>query len=338
MKQIQTDSGRQEWIDACKGIGIILVVLGHITHGYLAAGIFSDYYDVMKAIDSCIYSFHMTFFFMISGITFQLAYFRRLDERFLSYKKQIVNLVWIFTVFSIVQWVFMMAFSGMTNNHYSVVDLLLFWLKPMSPYWYLWVLIIYYVLFGLAARFKIIFNILLIGSAIIGIIGSFIGTSFNAVPKNLLFFIFPFTFGMLFMAKNMHQQFNKILKLILVILSATAFAAIIWFRNDLQGIPVLSIVCAFILSLSCIFVVKKLFGRCKLFVYLGQRSLEIYVMHCFITAPCRKILLYFNITNFWCNILLNLLLAITLPLAARYIMKKLKIYGFVFKAGAILKK
>ena len=48
-------SKRIEWIDICKGIGIILVLIGHT--------------DSMPCI-KMIYSFHMAFFFMISGFLY----------------------------------------------------------------------------------------------------------------------------------------------------------------------------------------------------------------------------------------------------------------------------
>ena len=53
---------RVQWIDAAKGIGILLVLLGHAPR------------DIMRAdytwIDFCyyfIYTFHMHFFFFLSG-------------------------------------------------------------------------------------------------------------------------------------------------------------------------------------------------------------------------------------------------------------------------------
>lgn len=51
----QRARGRMEWIDAAKGVGIILVVIGHVwTRG---------------AVRDLIYAFHMPLFFLLSGYT-----------------------------------------------------------------------------------------------------------------------------------------------------------------------------------------------------------------------------------------------------------------------------
>lgn len=55
-----TKDNRIEWIDICKGIGIILVVIGHTGIGQISPAIY-DY----------IYSFHMPLFYFLSGLTFK---------------------------------------------------------------------------------------------------------------------------------------------------------------------------------------------------------------------------------------------------------------------------
>jgi fucose 4-O-acetylase-like acetyltransferase len=52
--EINKCTTRVGWIDFCKGIGIFLVVLGHILRDVIAV----DY----------IYSFHMPLFFFLSGL------------------------------------------------------------------------------------------------------------------------------------------------------------------------------------------------------------------------------------------------------------------------------
>lgn len=50
---------RLDHIDACKGIGILLVILGHT--------------NVPSIVHTIIYSFHMPLFFIISGYLFSEA-------------------------------------------------------------------------------------------------------------------------------------------------------------------------------------------------------------------------------------------------------------------------
>lgn len=51
----EQNSKRVEWIDTAKGIGLILVILGHLKIDYLSAWI---------------YTFHMPLFFFLSGVVF----------------------------------------------------------------------------------------------------------------------------------------------------------------------------------------------------------------------------------------------------------------------------
>lgn len=55
-----TQPNRIEWIDICKGIGIVLVVIGHTGIGQIST--FGYNY---------IYSFHMPLFYFLSGLTFK---------------------------------------------------------------------------------------------------------------------------------------------------------------------------------------------------------------------------------------------------------------------------
>ncbi len=58
MKKIEVNSNRIQWIDMAKGIGIILVILGH--------GIFPNKLIIW------LYSFHMPLFFFLSGAVFSI--------------------------------------------------------------------------------------------------------------------------------------------------------------------------------------------------------------------------------------------------------------------------
>lgn len=60
---------RLDWIDKAKGIGIILVVYGHVARGIFNAGIPMNEKS-FGIIDSVIYSFHMPLFFFLSGFFF----------------------------------------------------------------------------------------------------------------------------------------------------------------------------------------------------------------------------------------------------------------------------
>ncbi len=58
LSQTVRSGERVEWIDVAKGVGIILVVIGHSS---------------MKSIADEIYYFHMPLFFMLAGTVFKPA-------------------------------------------------------------------------------------------------------------------------------------------------------------------------------------------------------------------------------------------------------------------------
>ncbi len=64
---------RTDWVDYAKGIGILLVVYGHVARGLFNANI-----DMPTAFyhmaDSVVYSFHMPLFFFLSELQFIVCF------------------------------------------------------------------------------------------------------------------------------------------------------------------------------------------------------------------------------------------------------------------------
>src|SRR5947208_16409685 len=60
-------TSRVAWVDVAKGIGIVLVVYGHVSGGLVDAGI-QPRNSVANAASALIYTFHMPLFFFLSGI------------------------------------------------------------------------------------------------------------------------------------------------------------------------------------------------------------------------------------------------------------------------------
>lgn len=94
------------------------------------------------------------------------------------------------------------------------------------------------------------------------------------------------------------------------------------------------------LAISIIFLCMHF--RCleknKLLNMCGRHSLEIYVLHAFVQLVTREGLIMIGITDFYLNILINLVLEIVLCLSAAYILKKIHWYNFFFKPSTFLMK
>jgi fucose 4-O-acetylase-like acetyltransferase len=79
---------RLDWLDAAKGLGILLVTLGHT--------------DIPSQLKTYIYTFHMPLFFFLSGYLFTLKKFPNLKV-FLS--KRTKSLVLPYLCFSLVAYI-----------------------------------------------------------------------------------------------------------------------------------------------------------------------------------------------------------------------------------------
>ena len=73
---------RVEWIEICKGIAILLVVLGHTFRDEMLTN------DIAYFLKTFIYSFHMPLFMAISGYVFSLSLDKYIKEpkKFLAKK------------------------------------------------------------------------------------------------------------------------------------------------------------------------------------------------------------------------------------------------------------
>lgn len=188
---------RIEWIDIAKGIGIILVVIGHISQ--------------IKVLNDIIYSFHMPLFFMISG------FFHKDKNDFIKHKLHTIIIPYIFfSTLTFIYWFFIeskfrdqqvslkyffnifIACGGEKNYPYN------------APMWFLPCLFMTEVFFNFVQKFgKKYTNIIIV---ILGIVGYF-------YPK-IFYFRMPFCLDVMmvaicfyyigFMVRPIMNQINNI--------------------------------------------------------------------------------------------------------------------------------
>lgn len=326
---------RIKWIDACKGFAIFLVVVGHVADGYIRSNIFENYNNGIILIHSIIYSFHMALFFLISGYTFKIAYLKEERIKKNKIKTQLINIFIIFTIFTILQWVVKYMFKNVVNTEFTVHDLLLMYIKPMAPYWYLWDLFIFYIIGVLIYKYKdnqrLIIGILFLSTIICSVI--FWTTSvFWSIFKFLLFLL-CFIMG-IFWDKIKKDNF----KLIISILGICSYNI----ANIICNNEIINHILYVINTLSIVYIIIYIFskipklGNSKILNYLGQHSLEIYVLHCFFTAFNRTIFIKLGINNFYINFILNCIVSTLIPILCSIICKKLKIYKYIFTPGKVI--
>ncbi|MBE5951817.1 MAG: acyltransferase [Lachnospiraceae bacterium] len=292
-------NNRIGWLDAWKGFATLLVVLGHIADGYLDAGMFPGYTGVLQTGYDIIYSFHMPLFFVLSGYAFYVAYAKNREVKKRSMWLQIGNIAVVYILFSVLQWCFKMVFAGQVNTTYTWKHLWMIPVRTMAPYWYLYVLVLLYMVTWFIERVKQPEWLKVFFFLGLYFLSDLLPDSILFEIKRTLYYSFFFYFG-IYLAKAVAPVLAEKLEPLI---------------KHYRKIP-----------------------KPGVLRWIGTYSLEIYVTHCFITAANRRILPAIGITNFYCNIVTNFIMAVLLPVAAACILKHLRLHSWIFRPVTSLTK
>ena len=347
----KSETKRIQYIDCLKGFAILLVVIGHIFDGYIRAGYFSEYRNFMCGGYNLIYSFHMALFFLISGFVYRKAYFTASGEKKPKMKLQIFNILIIYFVFSVLFGLFKMLVGKYTNGDVSFMDILLIGIKAIYPYWYLYVMLIYYILFSVKVVYKlpiyiqvfILFGVSFISNFVSGAISSYFEI------KHIMYYLLFFGLGIIIAIHYDKYQkyelwisvFTFVVSLIIIVIDRVGYtyddfhSGLLLWNRKYNFIIALGIV-LFLLYLFRILFSKNEAIHVKFFSFLGRYSLEIYVIHCVFTAGNRVILQKLNIDNFYLNIILNTIISTALPVLISYICQKINIHKMIFQPAVYL--
>lgn len=123
-----------------------MVVLGHALLGYTENNAFGEYNDLFLKLKDWIYIWHMPLFMCLSGYSFFVAYYRNNKLNIAKVKKQIVNLVLLYFIFSILLYGLKIPLAMFTDNKMSLAGVAVNVVFPDTIMWYLWVLAIYYMI------------------------------------------------------------------------------------------------------------------------------------------------------------------------------------------------
>ena len=125
----------QYYIDELKGLGILLVVLGHFIEQYRMG------YSFVSASFFCIYAFHMALFCICSGLV------ARFNPR-----KLVTQQLWLYLVGQTL----MLAFRAavLRENFAETGGLLAAWLLPWRHIWYLYALIFWHLTLPVLCRLR----------------------------------------------------------------------------------------------------------------------------------------------------------------------------------------
>jgi acyltransferase len=273
-------SERLPWIDTLKGIGILLVVLGHTY--------------IPEILQKYIYSFHMPLFFYISGYLHSQKQHTFKDFLQKKYKSLIVPYI-LFTIISVII-MLLRAFWGNKEN-ISLYQLILQCLyiddKVIwnTPIWFLVVLFIVENLFYFIVKKKLLSNLLIMFSFIlIGLVFAFysiklsFGLSIACIA--LSFYNLGYLSKKYYIIQYLVNKKKFILGIIISFLLNILFGLILNDRVDMYKISYgdnfISFYIAAIAGIIFWIYISHIISKNEIFNYLGNSSLIILGTHYFI--------------------------------------------------------
>ncbi|MBC2665168.1 acyltransferase [Novosphingobium flavum] len=269
-------------IDVARGLGIILVVLGHAERGLASARIADP--QAWQMFDMGLYTFHMPLFMLLAGLNVpgSLAKGRR---SFITGKLWTVGYPYV--LWSLVQVSLLVAMAGHTNSAGQWSSLLRIGWDPVSPFWFLYALLVYMLVVAATG----VRTAVLVPLAGLGLIASAFVPG-DGIARQLCYQAPFFVIGVV--AADAIKGWTARAPLLWAAGFATAWLAAFRFVPVQGDAPYLTPVAfpAACAGIACMFAVAQAFGgRAQaLLARLGQMSMTIYVMHILATAGTRIIM------------------------------------------------
>lgn len=311
---------RQVWIDFARGIGVILVVFGHVLGGLLPPHLFPEG-PLATWMAYTLYTFHMPLFFFLAGLNVQHS-LQRGTRPFLAGKAW--TIAYPYVLWSLIQGGVIMLISGSANVPVHPADLAAIWYRPMAQFWFLYSLMICHLLVVLLPN-----RAIMIGVAIAGLIG------FMLLPVRpdlaLTMHHLPLYVAGLYGTRAVmawHPQARS--GWLLLAALTVAFAAAVAIGGRLSGFDAngAASLPACILGITGTVVLCKLLNqtRHRWLATVGVMSMTIYVLHIMAGAGMRIAMLTLHVPAIpWLYLLAGTAAGVILPMAAHVILQRLNL-------------
>lgn len=323
---------RLKWIDALKGFAIFTVVLGHCVTDSMASNTYQEYKYIMKILYDFIYSFHMPLFFAISGYLFYLT------KSYKKFKEKSMDYFLVYVFWSFLTWLSKFIASSHVNNPVTILDLIAILWHPILVLWYLYVLIVYYIIFSV----PLFRNIKLHHLIVLAFTGCLIRSlSIDVgILKNCFYYAFFFALGG-YLYLNQYEipkKFAFVSILICIVNSILYLTYSLPLQKEFLILKGFTIANAVIFIMFYFFKKISALSMSSILKLFGKYSLQIYVIHCFITGGLRIGFRILGINNFFLYFLLGTVLGITIPILIAKVCEKNTILNIPFSPISSFKK
>ncbi len=282
---VRTEVGKREWVDFVKGTAIILIVAYHTTLfltsiGFDAAGI--------GRVKVVLELFPMPAFFLITGVFHARVGSWSLAE---VWKRRLRQYLYLYVLWSVIRFVFYLIApnvrsdgAGSTATDPLALLGILIW--PINSYWFIYSLFVFTLVLWLFRKappwvlLAIAFVLSVLSSS--GILDAR-NVGINRMTEYLIFFTIGAYFNRRIFAS---VDGMRVWKAALLVAGFVGFSAVVTFVPVLHRIPgtafvgqILAIATGFALAF---YLVRLAF--LKWVVYVGLRTLNIYLVHVFVIA------------------------------------------------------
>lgn len=314
-------------LDYLKGIGIILVILGH---SFAFTGfdlVDKEKYFIYYYIFNFIYSFHMPLFFIVAGFLSSKEY-----EIKSFYISKIKRLLIPYIFINIVDCIPRHLFSSFVNNSSNSLVRVAFYSGVAT--WFVYTLFMIFLIFPILDKFIFrkdkyhLFLYFLLGINMLNL------EIFNVnifTLNRILFYLTYFYFG--YILKNYYEKFqeNKYFNNNLIFIILIIFSTCFLYKYSENNITkVIYPFIGFILCLKFSLLLKN-FKRINFLEFCGKNSLIFYLLEPFFAAVYRVGLVRFiDLKYHYIIVILFFILKLTSVCISTIIINKIKILSFLF--------
>ncbi len=311
---------RTNWVDYGKGIGIILMVYGHLLSSAYHGGIkVPGHFFALS--DSILYGFHMPFFFFLSGIFVESSFRKRGAKNYLLDKFS--RIAYPYIIWSILQVSVEVLFSSQTQQGATIFDLLAVVYRPWGQFWFLYALLLMHITYALFSNFGK-YTIPLMFIAAIVLFCYPLPIDIMAAPGFCTHFIF-FAGGVMLAGKIIGaEKINIPFWGVILLLAALIGSGYFIFENLISPTRLadrshlfyflyLSVLGIIACSALAQYLAEK--NIAQFLQVLGTYSLQIYLVHMLAGVGIRMaLLLVFGIQNWAAHIIIGVTFALVTPI------------------------
>ena len=316
---------REQWIDAVKGLTIILVVFHHVFQGVQTSLGFSD---LTLEIYSLTNPIRMPLFFLVAGFFAKKSIEGKLSK-FIETK--VAHFIYLYVLWSVISITIRSALSSFTNNNVQYTDILnIFW-EPTFTIWFLYALLIAFVVARITRALPPIIQI--IGALTLAILVDNIPDGSNILLKTIK--LYPFFIIGVYCSYLIRKGIEN--KSALIFFAGTTLyivgtALLFKYEIELKSF-IYYIIAAF--GVSSLMAAVRLLGNIKFIFnalqYSGERSIYIYLMHFLPAAGSRVILEKIGFTEPMIITLVGALISVLSCLAVCEVLRRFEVTNILFQ-------